>query len=173
MIARWIVRRACRGRLHGAAEEVPRRAVAIALGAKVAPGGEPTPTLASRLEAARALHARGAVGQILVSGAGPEPAAMRAWLTSRGVPAARVLTDPLGVRTFVTMVRAVEVFGVRDAVVCTNAFHLPRAVFLARRCGIDAVGFGADRWRDPHPLRNAAREHLATWRALWDAARAG
>ena len=43
------------------------------------------------------------------------------------------------------MVRAREVFDLKEATVCTQLFHLPRAVFLARRVGIDAVGLAADR----------------------------
>jgi vancomycin permeability regulator SanA len=39
------------------------------------------------------------------------------------------------------------VVGVRRAVLVTQGFHLPRAVYTARRLGIDAVGVAADRQR--------------------------
>jgi SanA protein len=68
-------------------------------------------------------------------------------------------------------VRAFGAFQVREAIVCTQAFHLPRATFLAQRAGMDAVGLevGAGilgtRWRD------LMRESLATVRALVDVSR--
>ena len=42
------------------------------------------------------------------------------------------------------MVRARSIFGVRDAVVVTQGFHMPRALFLADAAGIDATGLTAD-----------------------------
>jgi SanA protein len=59
------------------------------------------------------------------------------------------------------MERAARLFGVRDALVCTQRFHLPRAVLLARHHGIDAVGIAADRRRYARIGRNVARERLA------------
>jgi SanA protein len=94
-----------------------------------------------------------------------EVEAMRRWLLKAGVPSDRVLVDRAGLRTFDSMVRAAAVFRVKRAVVCTQAFHLPRAVFLARRAGIDAVGLRAG---DEGGVRDVVREGLATVRALVD-----
>jgi SanA protein len=66
------------------------------------------------------------------------------------------------------MQRAARVFGVRDAIVCTQDFHLPRALYLARHAGIDAVGFVADRQPYPQARADHTREVLATALALVD-----
>lgn len=139
------------------ADDVPSRSVAIVLGAKVA-HGEPSAVLADRLQCAEELHRSGRVGKILVTGdrSSPgydEPTVMAAWLRAHGVPDEDVLIDPAGFRTHDSMQRAAAVFGVKDAIVCTQAFHLSRAIVLARGFGIDAVGVPADR----RPYRGARR----------------
>ena len=64
------------------------------------------------------------------------------------------------------MERAVRLFQVREAVVCTQAFHLPRAVFLARRAGIDAVGLRTGGGLFAAGLWDRLRESFATIRAV-------
>jgi SanA protein len=42
------------------------------------------------------------------------------------------------------MIRAREVFGVDDAVVITQGFHMPRALFWADEAGLEATGLTSD-----------------------------
>jgi SanA protein len=152
---------------------VPSRTVAIVPGARVYPGGVPSPALEDRLEAARALYARGAVRRILASGDHEhddydEVTVMYSWLVAHGVAPADVFLDHAGLRTLDTMERARRVFQVRDAVVCTQRFHLARAVFLARRAGIDAVGLVADRRAYVHARSDRLREVVARGVAVVD-----
>lgn len=74
------------------------------------------------------------------------------WLVDNGVRKADIAVDPAGYRTLDTMQRAVRVFGVKEAIVCSQGVHLARAVFLARSAGIDAVGFIADPRRSVHVM---------------------
>jgi len=118
---------------------------ALVLGAGVYADGEPSPILEGRLETALALFRAGKVGWFLVSGDNRahnynEPQAMRKWLIRRGVPVERVVSDYGGRRTYDSLKRAQAVFGVRRAVVVTSDFHLPRALYLARGMGLDALG---------------------------------
>jgi SanA protein len=144
------------------AAEVPPRPVAIVLGTHVN-RGFPSQELAERLAAAADLYFAHKVEKIIVSGAGSqsdqdEPSAMARWLVGRGVPAAIITQDRAGVRTRATMERAVRVYGVRAAVLCSQAYHLPRALILARKAGIDAVGLVGD---PGGALRHSLREILA------------
>ena len=98
---------------------------------------------------AAALWHAGKVEKILVSGdhhtwAYDEPDTMRKALVADGVPPRDVFEDHAGFDTWATMVRARSIFGVRDAVVVTQGFHMPRALFLADAAGIDATGLTAD-----------------------------
>jgi SanA protein len=147
--------------------------VAIVLGARVYADGSPSPILEDRLATARDLYLRGQVRKVIVSGDHSlgdydEVNAMHAWLVARGVPSRDVFLDHAGLRTWDTMARAARVFGVRDAVVCTQRFHLARSVFLAERTGIDAVGAVADRRRYRSARFDRVREFFARNRAVLD-----
>ncbi|MBI5512963.1 MAG: YdcF family protein [Deltaproteobacteria bacterium] len=159
--------------LYNRPEAVPARAVALVLGARVLPDGTPGALLADRLAAARALYLRGTVRRVLVSGdhgrvGYDEVNAMRRWLVAHEVPSSAVVLDHAGFRTLDSMDRAARVFGVRSAVVCTQRFHLPRAVFLARSRGLDAVGLAADGRGGPGSRTDRLRERVAVARALAD-----
>jgi SanA protein len=168
----WIERRT-RPWIHWTPDSVPPRTVAIVPGARVHPDGRPSDALADRLQAALDLYQSGKVRKILVSGDHHAPEydevnAMYVWMKERGVRAEDLFLDHAGLRTLDTMQRARRVFLVDDAVVCTQAYHLPRSVFLAQRAGIDAVGLVADRHAYTHARANQAREFLATALAVAD-----
>jgi SanA protein len=154
------------GTFYSRARDVPARPVAIVLGARVFANGHPSAVLEDRLATAFELYEGGKVDRILVSGdhatdAYDEVNAMHAWLVARGVPDDRIFLDHAGLRTFDTMQRAARVFEVESAIVCTQRFHLPRALFLARRAGIDAVGIVADRRAYRRSRLYRAREWIA------------
>jgi SanA protein len=168
----WI-RLASWSEIHESAESVPVRSTAIVLGASVYSDGRPTVALEGRLEAALALYESKKVERILITGTSEahydETGTMRAWLLRRGVPEDRLILDGRGLRTLDSMVRAARVFGVKDACICTQSFHLPRALFLARRAGIDAVGLDAGGGEGNLEVYDAAREFLARIQAFVDA----
>ena len=169
--ANVLVRQVARPFLHGDPSEVAAP-IAIVPGASVHRDGTPSPQLQDRLAAALALVRAGRVDQVLVSGARDgaydEAGPMRRWLTQRGVSATRVLHDHAGFRTLDTMERAARVYAVQKAVICTQGFHLPRAVFLARRAGIDASGLIADAGAPSQSPGDTLRESLANLMAVID-----
>ena len=130
------------GRRRTTVDRAGARPVALVLGAGLRRDGRPSLLLARRLDLAADLYHRGTVDAVLVSGADDEPAAMRTHLLAADVPDAKIVGDAAGFRTWDSCVRAHEVFGVRSAIVVTQAFHLPRAVTLCRAAGIDATGVG-------------------------------
>jgi SanA protein len=149
------------------AEAAPAVPWGIVFGAGLAPGGEPSPILAERLETALLLWRTGRVERLLLTGnADPyhdEIRSMRRYLTKGGVPERAISVDLEGVSTFDSCWRARGVFGIQRAILVTQAFHLPRAVFLARAAGIDAVGVraGGGRWRAPYVWRELLARPLA------------
>lgn len=148
--------------------DVPGVPVAIVLGAQVHPGGVPSGFLTARLELALELWRSDKVDVILVSGHDGaehhhEARAMTQWLVSRGVPASAVVGDPEGHDTFATISRAIGVYGLEEAIVVTQSYHLPRTLATARALGLDAYGVGdesASRW-PRHWRRGRIRELLA------------
>jgi SanA protein len=153
---------------------VPPAQVAIVPGALVMPNGKMSVMLADRVRRAAALWRAGKVDKVLVSGdhhtwAYDEPDTMRKALVRDGVPPRDVFEDHAGFDTWATMVRARSIFGVRDAVVVTQGFHMPRALFLADAAGIDATGLTADlhRW-GYQGEKSEAREVLSRVKAIAD-----
>ena len=146
---------AARGHAYGSLSSVPARSVAIVPGASVF-GGQPLASLQDRLGAALTLYRAGRVKAILVSGNDsadqPEVTVMRTWLATRGVAPRDIWSDQAGSRTRETMLNAVAIFNIRDAVVCTQTRYLPRALFLAQHAGINAVGVAL-----PTPLSRSPR----------------
>jgi vancomycin permeability regulator SanA len=135
--------------------------------------GKARAVLEERLRAALSLFEAGRAKAILVSGSetakDPEVSAMIAWLEDNGVPRGRIVADTGGLRTRETMTRAVGVFDVGRAIVCTDSRHLPRALFLARASGIDALGFAPS--TAPRPsARLTGVEMLKTTLAVVEAA---
>jgi vancomycin permeability regulator SanA len=171
--AQW-VRSSADGHIYDVAS-VPAAPVALVLGAQVGDDGQPSAFLAARLEIARQLLENGKVKAILVSGdhaewAYDEPGSMQAWLVARGVPADRVVLDHAGFDTYDSCVRANKIFGVQQAIVVTQDFHLPRAVTLCREQGIEATGVGDDtvRVHEKMWLRGEIREYGAAVKAVAD-----
>jgi SanA protein len=154
--------------------DVPRAQVAIVPGALVKPNGQMSAMLADRVRQADALWRAGKVDRILVSGdhrtwAYDEPDTMRKALVAAGVPGRVIFEDHAGFDTWATMVRARNIFGVRDAVVVTQGFHMPRALYLADAAGIAATGLTADlhQW-GYQGKKSEVREVLSRVKAIAD-----
>ena len=126
--------------------DVPHAQVAIVPGAYVEPSGKMSTMLADRVRGALDLWRAGKVDRILVSGdhgswVYDEPDTMRKALVRDGVKPEDIFEDHAGFDTWATMVRAKGIFRVKSAVVVTQGFHMPRALYLADQVGLDASGF--------------------------------
>lgn len=156
-------------------DDVPAKRVAVVFGAEVKRDGTPSTALRDRVETAAALYKNGKVEKLLMSGDNRfvdynEPESMRQYALGLGVPDADIVLDYAGQRTYDTCYRAREIFGVDSAVLVTQGFHLPRAIFLCSSFGVDAVGVKADNYYYLKRLRLIwnIREILATAQAVWD-----
>jgi SanA protein len=130
-------------------EDAPERRVAVIFGARIYGSGRPSAMLADRIRAGVALYQAGKVDVLLMTGdhSAPEynePGVMRNYALSLGMPADAIVLDYAGRRTYDSCYRARHIFGVTDAVLVTQNFHLPRALLTCSALGIDAVGVRAD-----------------------------
>jgi SanA protein len=154
--------------------DVPEAPVAIVPGALVQPNGKMSVMLGDRVKDAYRLWKAGKVAKILVSGdhhtwAYDEPDTMRKALVARGVPPQDVFEDHAGFDTWATMVRARSIFDVDHAVVVTQGFHMPRALFLAEEAGIHATGLVSDLHRYGYQgEKSEVRELLSRVKAIAD-----
>jgi SanA protein len=154
--------------------DVPAAEVAIVPGALVNAKGRMSGMLADRVDEASKLWHAGKVKKILVSGDHgsweyDEPDTMRKALVKDGVKPEDIFEDHAGFDTWATMERARAIFNVKDAVVVTQGFHMPRALYLAEEAGIHASGLLADQhhW-GAHGTESEVREVFARVKAIWD-----
>ncbi|MFD8420139.1 vancomycin high temperature exclusion protein [Streptomyces sp. NPDC059466] len=152
--------------------DVPRTGVAVVFGAGLWEG-EPSPYLAHRLDAAARLYRAGRIEVVLVTGDNSredydEPDAMRAYLTRHGVPDGRIVSDYAGFDTWDSCVRARKIFGVHEAVLISQGFHIRRAVALCRAAGVRSYGVGVDDAHNVTWYYGGAREVFAAGKALLD-----
>ena len=151
--------------------QAPIRRVAIVFGAGLQRDGTPSPVLRDRVATAVDLYFSGKVEKILMSGDNRfldynEPGAMLNYALDLGVPMEDIVLDYAGRRTYDTCYRARAIFGVTEAVLITQAFHLPRAVFTCNALGLPAEGVIADRRK--YFMAANIREIPAGAVALWD-----
>jgi SanA protein len=154
-------------------EQVPDRPVAIVFGAGLWWDGSPSPVLRDRVATAAQLYFSGKVRKLLMSGDNRfldynEPGAMREYALKLGVPDEDIVLDFAGRRTYDTCYRAREIFGVERAILVTQAFHLPRALYTCNQLGLQAIGVPADLrdYRRAAQLFWLGREIPATLMAL-------
>jgi len=156
-------------------ETVTARRVAIVFGAGLRYDGTPTAILRDRVMTAAQLYFDGKVEKLLMSGDNStfnynEPESMRQYALSLGVPDEAIVLDYAGRRTYDTCYRAKAIFGVERAILVTQGFHLPRALFTCNALGLEAVGVEANNYyyRKLSRAYWQARELFATFGAFMD-----
>lgn len=157
--------------IYNNASDAPMAEVVLIPGAALLRDGTPAPIFIDRVDAAIALYQAGKVAKILVSGdnravSHNEVNPVRRYLLAKGIPGQDIFLDHAGFDTYSSMYRARYIFGVSSLIVVTQSFHLPRAVFIARRLNIQAFGVNTD---VGHILaRNYIREIFSDEKAVFD-----
>jgi SanA protein len=160
------------GKIFSVADS-PSASVVIVPGASVLSSGKPSDILADRLSTAIDLYEAGKVKKFLLSGDHGqvnynEVETMGQYLLDQGISADDIVLDHAGFDTYDTMVRAREIFQVDSAVVVTQEFHLPRAIYLGRAAGLDITGVVADKKTYVKMSYFIFREYFARVKAVLD-----
>ena len=156
-------------------DNVPAERAAIVFGAGLLRDGSAGPVLSDRVNTAVQLYQQGKVDKLLMSGDNRfveynEPEAMRQYALERGVPNEDIVLDYAGRRTYDTCYRAKEIFQVQSAILVTQSFHMPRALFLCNWLGDESTGVEANNryFRKVSHLYWNFREVFATPQAAWE-----
>lgn len=120
----------------------------IVLGAGLRPDGNPTWMLEDRIKVGDELYKNHAAPKIIMSGdhgreSYDEVNAMKKYAKSEGVPSKDIFMDHAGFETYDTMYRARDVFGAKKVIIVTQKYHLYRAMYAAKKLGLDAYGVSA------------------------------
>lgn len=147
----------------------------LILGCRVHEDGSPSLMLSDRLEKGIALYEGGASARLLMSGDHgrsdyDEVNTMKQFAVERGVPSEAVFMDHAGFSTYDSVYRARDIFQAEKVVIVSQAYHLPRALYIAERLGLDAYGVAAEdihyRGAAYRSLREAAargKDFLLAW----------
>ena len=157
-----------KSRVYDSVADIPHCHTALLLG--TSPEGRfggPNRFFIARINATVELYNAGKVDRILVSGDNRyknynEPEAMKQSLIEKGIPSEIIFLDYAGFRTFDSVIRAKEVFGQSSFIVVSQKFHNERAVFIAGKKGIDALGYNA---RDVSLRSGGMITHVREWGA--------
>ena len=133
--------------------DVPAAPVALVFGCGYSAAG-PSPVMYDRVATAAELYHAGKVRKLLLTGDNSqsnynEPEMMRQTALRLGVPNKDIILDRAGLCTYDSIYRAKFLFKVSSAILVSQAYHLPRALFIARQLGLDAVGAAAEPRRAP------------------------
>ncbi len=155
-------------------DAVDSATVGLVFGAGLVNSSHPSDVLRDRLITASELFNNGKISTILVSGDNrteqySEPEVMRNTLIEEyGIPENVIYQDFGGRRTYDSCKRAHDLFGVERAILISQEYHLPRAVWTCRRLGIESKGVSATRQpyvKDPYYKK---REIVAIYKAFFD-----
>lgn len=156
-------------------EDASNAPAAVVFGAGLRRDGSPTLILEDRVETAVQLYKSGKVKKLLMSGDNRfldynEPASMRQYAIGLGVPEEDIVLDYAGRSTYDTCYRARAIFGLNQAILVTQSFHLPRAIYTCSVLGMDVTGVKANlkHFQKVSILYWNFREVFASLNALWD-----
>lgn len=162
------------GRCFDRVQEVPGNKVGLVLGtsARVVGGGS-NPFFENRMKAASELFFAGKVEYLVVSGDNRhtsynEPRDMKKALVALGIPPERIILDFAGLRTLDSVVRMKTVFGQSEYTVVSQRFQNERAIYIASKHGINAVGFNAEDVEHHFGFATYVREYFARVKVFID-----
>lgn len=170
----YAVENRSKNRLFSKASEAPVKKTALVLGcAKILQDGRTNSFFSKRMTAAASLYHEGKCEYLIVSGDNStkdydEPTDMQQALIERGVPEDRIYRDFAGFRTLDSVVRAKTIFNQEDIIVVSQPFHNKRAIYLAHKNGMQAVGFNSADVNNIGGLKTHIREYLARVKMMLD-----
>ena len=160
--------------IYSTVNSTPKKKVALILGtSRYTIWGTTNLYFKYRIEAAAKLYHSGKISHIIVSGDNSdktynEPRQMWDALLKKGIPHSAITLDFAGFRTLDSVVRSKEVFGQTEIIIISQRFHVERALFIASKYKIDAIGFAAQDPPKKYSFKTRVREYFAKTKAVID-----
>jgi SanA protein len=155
-------------------EDMPYNKVGLVLGtARHQVGGGVNPYYQNRIDATIELYKAGKISYVLVSGDNGsvyynEPNTIKKDLVEGGIPEKKIFLDYAGFRTLDSMIRARIVFGLDSVTVISQEFHAERALFIASKKDLYAIGYGAKDVEGSRGMKVQLREYFARVKVFLD-----
>lgn len=173
-LCNMLITYSAKGKVFHSIEQIPKNRVGLVLGtAKKLVDGQPNPYYTNRITSTIALFKAGKIDFVLVSGDNGsmyynEPHAFKKDLVNGGIPEHKIFLDYAGFRTLDSMVRAKSVFGLDNVTVISQEFHVQRAIYLAGKKELNAIGFVARDVSMKQGLKVHTREYFARVKVFID-----
>lgn len=159
---------------YNSIDSIPHRHCALVLGtSKYLWNGKRNLYYTNRIKAAVELYNHDKIDFIIVSGDNRnrnynEPITMYNDLIAAGIPNKKIVLDYAGFRTLDSVVRGKEVFGQDRFTIVSQAFHNQRAIYIARKKGIEAIAFNTEDGPGKLAFRVQIREVAARMLVVFD-----
>ena len=169
-----LVEKSASDKVFNSTKEIPHNKVGLFLGTgKILTNGRINLYYKYRIEAAVKLFKAGKVDFILVSGDNStkdydEPSTIKEDLIKKGIPSSKLYLDYAGFRTLDSVVRCKEIFGQSSITVISQQFHNERAIYIAKRNDINAIGFNAKDVNVHYGFKTRLRERFARVKMVLD-----
>ncbi|MBL7932806.1 MAG: YdcF family protein [Bacteroidia bacterium] len=153
---------------------IPHNKVGLLLGtSKSLKSGFPNLYFSYRIKAAADLFKAGKIDVIVISGDNSrknynEPMDMKEELMKQGIPEDRIYLDYAGFRTYDSVVRLEKIFGQKQFTVISQNFHNRRAIYIARHCNLEAIGYNAEDVNQYSGFKTMLREKFARVKVFVD-----
>jgi SanA protein len=173
-LSNGIISQYSKEKVYSDLEEIPKNKVGLVLGtSKKLSDGRENLYFRYRIQAAINLYEAKKIEYILVSGdnstnAYDEPTDFKKELIKNGIPEEKIYLDYAGFRTLDSVVRAKIIFGQEQITIISQKFHNERAIYLAEKNGILAIGYNAKDVPGRYGIRVQLREYLARTKAFVD-----
>ena len=170
----FIIEFSTEDRIYRNVEDIPHNKVGLVLGtARHQVGGGVNPYYQNRIDATTQLFNAGKISYVLVGGDNGsvyynEPNTIKKDLIAAGIPENRIYLDYAGFRTLDSMIRARIVFGLDSVTVISQEFHTERALFIASKKDLYAIGFSAKDVEGSRGLKVQLREYFARVKVFLD-----
>ena len=162
------------GKVYDNLESIPYNKTALLLGtSKYISKHTLNPYYTYRIQAALDLIHAHKTKYIIISGDNStvsynEPYRMRADLMKAGIDSSLIYLDFAGFRTFDSMIRLKEIFSQDSVTIISQKFHNQRAIYIASKEGIYAIGYNAKDVSTELGIKVQIREKLARVKVFID-----
>ena len=173
-VCNFIIGSSAKGKTFSDINNIQKNRVGLVLGtSKKLVGGQSNSYYINRIRATVQLYNSGKIEFVLVSGDNGtiyynEPTTFKKDLVKGGIPEEKIFLDYAGFRTLDSMVRAKVVFGLDSVTVISQKFHTERAIYLADKKGLSAIGFNAKDIDGQQGFKVRFREYFARVKVFID-----
>ena len=174
LICDYLIESGANGKTYSDITKIPKNRVGLVLGtsSRLIKGGH-NPYYTNRIKATIALFRAGKIDFVLVSGDNAtqyynEPNTFKKDLIAGGIPEDKIFLDYAGFRTLDSMMRAKAVFGLDSVTVISQKFQNERAIYIAEKKGLSAIGFNATDITGTQGFKVQLREYFARVKVFID-----